>query len=162
MCSSMFRKSVDIPNYGPLMLELWDTAGQEKYRSINKLFYKDAQIVIFVYDITSKKSFDEIKSYWYEQVKENYNLDKVALAIAGNKCDLFDKEAVSEENLKLFTQRIEGVFQLTSCFTGIGINDLFNQAALLYLQKTNGIVNPKPKPLPSPKPKPIKNNKCCK
>lgn len=61
MCSSMFRKSVDIPNYGPLMLELWDTAGQEKYRSINKLFYKDAQIVIFVYDITSKKSFDEIK-----------------------------------------------------------------------------------------------------
>lgn len=162
MCSSMFRKSVDIPNYGPLMLELWDTAGQEKYRSINKLFYKDAQIVIFVYDITSKKSFDEIKSYWYEQVKENCNLDKVALAVAGNKCDLFDKEAVSEENLKLFTQRIEGVFQLTSCFTFIGINDLFNQAALLYLQKTNGIVNPKPKPLPSPKPKPIKNNKCCK
>lgn len=108
MCSSMFRKSVDIPNYGPLMLELWDTAGQEKYRSINKLFYKDAQIVIFVYDITIKKSFDEIKSYWYEQVKENCNLDKVALAIAGNKCDLFDKEAVSEENLKLFTQRIEG------------------------------------------------------
>ena len=108
MCSSMFRKSVDIPNYGPLMLELWDTAGQEKYRSINTLFYKDAQIVIFVYDITSKKSFDEIKSYWYEQVKENCNLDKVALAIAGNKCDLFDKEAVSEENLKLFTQRIEG------------------------------------------------------
>ena len=43
MCSSMFRKVVDVPDYGPLMIEMWDTAGQEKYRSINKLFYKDAK-----------------------------------------------------------------------------------------------------------------------
>ena len=162
MCSSMFRKIVTIPDYGPLMIEMWDTAGQEKYRSINKLSYKDAQIVIFVYDITSKKSFDEIKSYWYEQVKENCNLDTIALAVCGNKCALFDKEAVPEEHLKLFSNRIEGVFQLTSCFTGTGINDLFNKVAVLYLQKTNGIIKPKPKPLPSPQPKPIKNNKCCK
>ena len=85
---------------------------------------------------------------------------KKTLAVCGNKCDLFDKEAVPEEHLKLFSNRIEGVFQLTSFFTGTGINDLFNKVAVLYLQKTNGII--KPKPLPSPQPKPIKNNKCCK
>ena len=50
---------------------IWDTAGQEKYRSIGKIFYKDANAAILVYDITNKKSFDEIKKYWYEEIKAN-------------------------------------------------------------------------------------------
>ena len=45
-------------------MEIWDTAGQEKFRSINKIFYKDATIAIFVYDITDENSFEEIKTYW--------------------------------------------------------------------------------------------------
>ena len=49
---------------------MWDTAGQEKYRALSKIFYKDASAAILVYDITNKKSFDEIKEYWYNQVKE--------------------------------------------------------------------------------------------
>lgn len=51
--------------------EVWDTAGQEKYRSLIKIFYKDASVAILVYDITRKKSFDEIKDYWVNQIKEN-------------------------------------------------------------------------------------------
>ena len=50
---------------------IWDTAGQEKYRSIGKIFYKDANAAILVYDITNQKSFDEIKKYWYEEIKAN-------------------------------------------------------------------------------------------
>ena len=50
--------------------EIWDTAGQEKYRSLNKIFYKDAGVAILVYDITNKKSFEEIRKFWYNQVKE--------------------------------------------------------------------------------------------
>ena len=164
MCSSMFRKIIEIPDFGSLMIEIWDTAGQEKYRSINKLFYKDATIVIFVYDITNKKSFEEIKNYWYEQVKENCDLDKIILGVAANKCDLFNKEEVKEEDGKMFASRIKGAFQSTSCFTGIGINDLFNQVGLLYAKKTNGIVDPlpRPKPIPLPNPKPKPDKKCCK
>ena len=54
-----------------IKFEIWDTAGQEKYRALSKIFYKDSEIAILVYDITNKKSFEEIKNYWYEQLKEN-------------------------------------------------------------------------------------------
>ena len=142
---------------------MWDTAGQEKYRSINKLFYKDSNIVIFVYDITNKKSFDEIKNYWFEQVKENCDLNKIILGVAANKCDLFNKEAVKEDDGKTFANRIKGAFQSTSCFTGIGINDLFNQVGLLYVKKANGVVDPTPKPKPLRLPNTGKKpKKCCK
>ena len=51
--------------------EIWDTAGQEKYRSLTQIFYKDASIAILVYDITNEESFEEVKNYWYEQIKES-------------------------------------------------------------------------------------------
>ena len=51
--------------------DIWDTAGQEKFRAITKIFYKGINAGILVYDITNKKSFEEIKNYWYNQLKEN-------------------------------------------------------------------------------------------
>ena len=53
-----------------IKFEIWDTAGQEKYRSLTKIFYKDAAVAILVYDITRKDSFNEIKNYWYNQLKD--------------------------------------------------------------------------------------------
>lgn len=52
-------------------MKIWDTAGQEKYRSLTKIFYKDASVAIMVYDITRKDSFEEIKKYWVNQLNEN-------------------------------------------------------------------------------------------
>ena len=54
-----------------IKFEIWDTAGQEKYRSLTQIFYKDAAIAILVYDITNEDSFEEIQNYWYEQIKES-------------------------------------------------------------------------------------------
>ena len=53
-----------------IKFEIWDTPGQKKYRALTKIFYKDAQVVILLYDITNKVSFDEIRNYWVKQVKE--------------------------------------------------------------------------------------------
>ena len=53
-----------------IKFEIWDTAGQEKYRSLTKIFYKDAAVAILVYDITRKESYEEIQKYWYNQIKE--------------------------------------------------------------------------------------------
>jgi len=53
-----------------LELNIWDTAGQEKYRGVGKMFYNDANIAILVYDITTRESFDEIKNYWYNEIKD--------------------------------------------------------------------------------------------
>ncbi len=62
-----------------LQYDIWDTAGQEKYRGLAKIFYKDAAIAILVYDITNRKSFEELKAYWHEQIKDNSspNISKI-------------------------------------------------------------------------------------
>ena len=64
-----------------LQYEIWDTAGEERYRGLAKIFYKDAAIAILVYDITNRKSFEEIKKYWHEQIKDNSskNISKIIL-----------------------------------------------------------------------------------
>ena len=64
-----------------LQYDIWDTAGEEKYRGLAKIFYKDAAIAILVYDITKRKTFEEIKNYWYKQIKDNSssNISKIIL-----------------------------------------------------------------------------------
>ena len=53
------------------IINFWDTAGQEKFRTLTKLFYKNAQVVLFVYSIIDRKSFESIKTYWINEIKEN-------------------------------------------------------------------------------------------
>jgi len=55
--------------------EIWDTAGQEKYRALAKVYYKNAGVAILVYDITRKETFIEIKNYWYNEIKKNIPKD---------------------------------------------------------------------------------------
>ena len=59
-------------------IEIWDTAGQERYRALAKVFYKNADVCILVYDITRKSSFTELKNYWIKEIKENakFNVSK--------------------------------------------------------------------------------------
>ena len=63
--SQYISKVISFPDLKrSLKIEIWDTAGQERYRSMAKLFYQDAKIIIFVYDVTSRQSFDELINYW--------------------------------------------------------------------------------------------------
>ena len=56
-----------------IKFEIWDTAGQEKFRSLAKVFYKNASICVLVYEITRRASFEELKKYWIEEIKTNAN-----------------------------------------------------------------------------------------
>ena len=58
-----------------IKLQVWDTCGQEKYRNLVKLFFQDAKSAILVYDSTSRRSFDDLKNYWYDKVKESASED---------------------------------------------------------------------------------------
>ena len=72
-------------------------AGQEKFRSLGKNFYKDAFIILLVYDITLKESFENLKKTWYVEVMQN-GIEKPILAIIGNKSDRYEEEnTVNEE-----------------------------------------------------------------
>ena len=69
--ASYAQKNIQMEGGKVIKFHIWDTAGQEKYRSIAKIFYKETKAAFIVYDITNKNSFEEIKNYWYDQIKNN-------------------------------------------------------------------------------------------
>ena len=117
-----------------IRLDLWDTAGQEKYRAIGRHFYKESYIVCLVYDITNKASFESIKTIWYPELTEYGEKYKI-IALIGNKLDKYLEEQVSEEQGKKFAEEINAVFKRTSALDGTGIADLFDQLVDKYLRE---------------------------
>ena len=115
-----------------IKFEIWDTAGQEKYRSLTQIFYKDAAIAILVYDITSEKSFEEMENYWYKQIRE-FAPPNIIIGIAGNKFDLFNDEKIPEDKAKNFAKEAGGIFRYTSAKESVGIQELFVLLGLKYL-----------------------------
>ena len=145
IASTYTYKVVDYPEYKKsISFDIWDTAGQELYRALAKNFYLNASIGILVYDIRRKDSFESIKNYWYDQLKESGE-ENMILAIAGNKCDLFQEEQVTEEEGRNFAKSIGAVFQLTSCKESIGIDELFKECGKKYLEINDLITKNIPK-----------------
>jgi len=88
--TSSYVEKKFIINQKKYLVKLWDTAGMERYRTLNKLFYKNADIVIFVYDITRKDTFDEL-NFWTSEIKKELG-ENLIMGLAGNKTDLVDIE----------------------------------------------------------------------
>ena len=116
ICFSSIKKDITINNI-KYKIEIWDTAGQERYRSVNQLFIKGSQIVIFVYDITNKDSFSKL-SFWVNYVRDLLSID-VVYGVVGNKMDLFEKyendKLVDGEEGRNFAEKIGALFTETSC-----------------------------------------------
>jgi small GTP-binding protein len=123
--AQFISKTIEYKGYGAIKYDIWDTAGQERYRSMAKIFYKDAKVIIFVYDITSESTFDGMKDYWYEQTKINCERDAI-LAVVANKNDLYGDQVVSDEIGQNFADDIGAIFQSTSALSDSGIGKLFD------------------------------------
>ena len=117
-----------------LKLEIWDTAGQERYRSMAKLFYQDAKIIIFVYDFTSRSSFDYLINFWIPEVQITINVKNVIFGLVANKCDLYEIGSISDEEGMDLADKINAVFQKTSAKLGLGVNTLFQNLGRVYLE----------------------------
>ena len=117
-----------------IQFDIWDTAGQELFRAVNKIFYSDANIVILVYDVTNKKSFLELKNYWYDQIL-NKGEKNIIFGIAGNKSDLMLNEEINEEEVRKWANEINAIFYLTSAKNKNGIEELFNELGKKYINK---------------------------
>lgn len=137
--ASNFSKEIEYSEFNgiTLTLQIWDTAGQEKFRSVNKIFYKEAAVVILVYDITNERTFEQLKTYWYQEVKQKGEKN-VVFAVAGNKCDLFSDEKITEKEGREFANEIGAVFFQTSPLSNINVSELFKEVGKVYLQK-NGL-----------------------
>ena len=129
--ASYFQKFIEIDGKS-ISVDIWDTAGQEKYRSMGKMFYKEAHIVLFIYDITDKESFKELQEVWYKELTENGEKNLVS-AVVGNKSDLYLNEQVKEEDAREWAEQIGALYSLVSAKTGDCINALFENAVRKYL-----------------------------
>ena len=115
-----------------LKFDIWDTAGQERYRSLTKLFYKDANAAVLVYDITREESFNQLEIYWVKQIKENSD-PNIILVLAANKSDLLEDEKVDESAARKFAEEANAIFCRVSAKNGAGIDDIFFQIAKRYV-----------------------------
>ena len=122
LTAQFFRKEIILTDKSTFTLDLLDTAGGEKYRSLAGIFFKVTKAVILVYDSTNEKSFKELKEFWYNQVKDL----KQILAIVANKCDLTEKKVKDEEG-KEFADSVGAIFASVSAKENIGIKELFEK-----------------------------------
>ena len=107
-------------------IQIWDTAGQENFRSITRAYYKNSVCALVVYDISSRDTFNNV-STWIEDCK-NQSPKTIFMVLVGNKCDL-DKRQVTFEEGKELAERNEMMFFETSAKDGINVDDLFLNSA---------------------------------
>ena len=124
LTSSYFKGSI-LLNKKEFIYILWDTAGQEAYRSLNAFFIKNSKIVIFVFSIESRKSFDELDGNYIR-------------AIVGNKCDLINEQVVQEKEAEEYAKKNDMKIKFTSALSDpTGFKNFLNELIIDYLKKAN-------------------------
>ncbi len=133
--NSFSSKKIKINNK-EYVVNLWDTIGQEKFRSLTKIFVKDSKIVLLVYDITRKQTFNEL-NFWYKMILDILG-EETILGICGNKQDLFVKEQVKEETAKKYAEEKKIPLKLTSAKNPLSFNKFLEELVAKYVQKNGG------------------------
>ena len=118
---------------------IWDTAGQEAYHSLASFYYRDADAIFAVYDITNTRSYDSL-NFWLSEIKQKAQADCL-LSILGNKCDCIDMEIVSEETASILAKSNNAAFYQVSAKEDINIANAFMNAAMRKFPKLLQIFN---------------------
>ena len=124
------QKDVKLKNGDILKLHIWDTGGQEKFRSMASLYYKDAVAAILVYDVSNAETLESL-DYWVKELNENIDNTNFIISVAGNKCDLpnENKQLSLNDGKKFCKDKDIPIFSETSAKTGVGVKELFTSLA---------------------------------
>ncbi len=119
-------KTMTLKNNKNIKLQIWDTAGQDRFRALTKNYYKGANGIILIYDISTTQTFENVK-VWINQIKEEANAN-VIIYLVGNKIDLpKDKRTVSEEEGQKLADEYKFLFKEASAKEGTNVNEIFQE-----------------------------------
>ena len=117
----------------PIKLQIWDTAGQESFRSITRSYYRGAAGALLVYDVTRRDSFVHLQK-WYEEARA-HSSPTIALMLVGNKSDLEQKRVVSTREGEEFARERGMIFLETSAKAGVNVDSAFLLVSQLILSR---------------------------
>mmetsp|Transcript_6327 Transcript_6327/g.12848 ORF Transcript_6327/g.12848 Transcript_6327/m.12848 type:complete len:212 (-) Transcript_6327:277-912(-) len=124
----------------PIKLQIWDTAGQEAFRSITRSYYRGAAGALLVYDVTRRETFESLAT-WLEDARQHAN-PNITIMLIGNKADLDSRRVISKEEGEQFARENGLVFLETSAKTAFNVEEAFNDTAKTILSKIdNGVIN---------------------
>ena len=126
-------KTIKLPTGEDITLRFYDTAGQESYKAISYNLIKNADGIFLLYDITNRKSFDEIND-WIDNIKDNKG-DDFPVILIGNKCDKNDKRNIDEKEGQKLAEKKGFLFMETSCKKGINIEESVNLLVIKIIEK---------------------------
>ncbi|XP_003703985.1 ras-related protein Rab-37 isoform X1 [Megachile rotundata] len=118
-----FTNKVVVVDDTSIKLQIWDTAGQERFRSVTHAYYRDAQALLLLYDVTNKTSYDNIRA-WLSEIREHAKED-VVIMLLGNKSDCGTERVVKREDGERLAQEYKVPFMETSAKTGLNVELAF-------------------------------------
>ena len=118
-----------------IKLKIWDTAGQERFRNITNQYYKGADGIVLVFDVTDEASFEKIKD-WMDQILSNTNKDEICLVLLGNKCDVEAvKRSIKPEQGRELANELNINYFETSALSGYNIKEAFETLTIDIMKK---------------------------
>lgn len=124
--------------------QIWDTAGQEKYAPLAQMYYRDANVALLVYDVTSRDSMNGLKD-WQNELTQKGPKD-ITLVIVGNKYDLEHSQQISTEEGQHYAEEHGAIFAKTSAKLNTGVKEVFDTICAHLIKKMN-LVSPPPAPI---------------
>ena len=128
-----FKDKIIQINKKNVKLQVWDTSGQERYRSITKNFYRNADGVMFICDVTKESTFENIKN-WLIDSEQNSNNSNFKKILVGNKIDLQKERVIDKEKLENFASKKGMNFYEASAKEGTNVDQIFTELAKLILE----------------------------
>ncbi|XP_053179715.1 ras-related protein Rab-27A isoform X2 [Scomber japonicus] len=119
-------------------MQLWDTAGQERFRSLTTAFFRDAMGFLLLFDLTNEQSFLNVRN-WMSQLQVHAYCENPDIVLCGNKCDLTDQRAVSEEEARELAEKIP--YFETSAANGQNVNEAVDVLLDLIMKRMERCVD---------------------
>jgi small GTP-binding protein len=129
-----FQSKEIIINNTKIKLKIWDTTGQERFKTLTSQYYNGADGALLIFDVTSKLSFERI-NFWINELKEKKKLNELGLLLIGNKIDLNEKRNVKKEEAEEFAKEYNINYYETSALQNINIKNIINDIAQQCLNK---------------------------